>query len=337
MNKRLDWLDIAKALGIILVVIAHSLPESFFKLWIYSFHMPLFFFISGIFINYNFISNESSDNFILKKIKTIFIPYFYFGIINTVFLIPVWGLTNTIDSLKYSGISGGPTWFLFSLFLSEILIYILINNTKNNFYFLLLLIASLIIGYFLDENNIIITLYLSNIFISVFFVGVGFLLGKYIIKYNAEVTNVKEQKYIYILLIILIASFVVNYLTVIQTSTRLDIIYNKLGNPITMILGAFSGILFLFAFSILISNIKIQIIQDFLSYIGKNTLIIFALHMIVNLNYTVYMKPFFTSTLMYVSSKFIVTWLIMFLFIYLINNFMPFLIGRKKLKENSYE
>lgn len=56
MNRaqgRIDYLAAAKAAGIVLVTIGHAEPVSttFPKLWsvIYSFHMPLFFFISGFF------------------------------------------------------------------------------------------------------------------------------------------------------------------------------------------------------------------------------------------------------------------------------------------------
>ena len=56
MDKRLDWADIARGIGIILVVFAHSLVPKlreaftgveFVWIFIYNFHMPLFFFVSG--------------------------------------------------------------------------------------------------------------------------------------------------------------------------------------------------------------------------------------------------------------------------------------------------
>lgn len=53
MNKRIEWIDIAKGIGMLLVIFGHfgMSPKgkeiiSFVKS---SFHMPLFFFISGLF------------------------------------------------------------------------------------------------------------------------------------------------------------------------------------------------------------------------------------------------------------------------------------------------
>ena len=49
-SHRIEYLDIAKGIGMILVYIGHCrIPgdNPLFQ-WIYSFHMPLFFFISGL-------------------------------------------------------------------------------------------------------------------------------------------------------------------------------------------------------------------------------------------------------------------------------------------------
>ena len=47
MTKRIEWIDIAKGIGIILVVIGHISQIEVLNDIIYSFHMPLFFIISG--------------------------------------------------------------------------------------------------------------------------------------------------------------------------------------------------------------------------------------------------------------------------------------------------
>lgn len=44
---RKRWIDIAKGIGIILMVIGHADAPRLLKNWIYGFHMPLFFIIAG--------------------------------------------------------------------------------------------------------------------------------------------------------------------------------------------------------------------------------------------------------------------------------------------------
>jgi fucose 4-O-acetylase-like acetyltransferase len=48
-NDRIAWIDIAKGIGILLVIIGHmpSFPE-WIRAWIFSFHMPLFFSFQGM-------------------------------------------------------------------------------------------------------------------------------------------------------------------------------------------------------------------------------------------------------------------------------------------------
>ena len=67
MENRSHWVDYAKAIGIVLVVYGHVLkglhsagikmPEAFYELSysiVYTFHMPLFFFLSGLFFYSSF-------------------------------------------------------------------------------------------------------------------------------------------------------------------------------------------------------------------------------------------------------------------------------------------
>lgn len=48
-KERLHWLDYSKAIGMYLVVLGHVIKDNsqLLKVIIYSFHMPLFFFLSG--------------------------------------------------------------------------------------------------------------------------------------------------------------------------------------------------------------------------------------------------------------------------------------------------
>lgn len=46
-RKRIDWLDIAKGIAIICTIIGHSFGKGRIGIFIFSFHMPLFFILSG--------------------------------------------------------------------------------------------------------------------------------------------------------------------------------------------------------------------------------------------------------------------------------------------------
>ena len=85
-----DWVDAAKGLGIIIVVLGHAIADTtpnvpiFGKIFqiIYSFHMPLFFFLSG-FCGIKALQKRQlheKEEFILERFKRLMIPYFFVGI-----------------------------------------------------------------------------------------------------------------------------------------------------------------------------------------------------------------------------------------------------------------
>lgn len=71
MNKTtyLPWLDTAKGIGIILVIIGHSMFPM--HTLIDSFHMPLFFVLSGL----TFSAKSTFRSFVAKKAKRILFPF----------------------------------------------------------------------------------------------------------------------------------------------------------------------------------------------------------------------------------------------------------------------
>lgn len=85
-----DWVDAAKGLGIIFVVLGHAIADTtpnvpiFGKIFqiIYSFHMPLFFFLSG-FCGIKALQKRQlheKEAYILERFKRLMIPYFFVGI-----------------------------------------------------------------------------------------------------------------------------------------------------------------------------------------------------------------------------------------------------------------
>ena len=92
MQERNVWVDYAKAIGIILVVYGHvargvfnaGLPmdEGEFVLVdsiIYSFHMPLFFFLSGLF--FRFAAKAGRGGLIINKVDTIVYPFIVWSLL----------------------------------------------------------------------------------------------------------------------------------------------------------------------------------------------------------------------------------------------------------------
>ena len=70
--KRDTVLDITKTIGIIIMVMGHlHFSEDVFDKYIYAFHMPLFFIVSGILFN----QDKTLKNTIISRAKALFVPY----------------------------------------------------------------------------------------------------------------------------------------------------------------------------------------------------------------------------------------------------------------------
>ncbi len=67
-----NHITIAKALGIIFMVMGHAWTNTYLHGIIYLFHMPLFFFCSGYFFN----NEDSFINILKKRINKLYLPYF---------------------------------------------------------------------------------------------------------------------------------------------------------------------------------------------------------------------------------------------------------------------
>ncbi|WP_158971900.1 acyltransferase family protein [Chachezhania sediminis] len=128
-SARIEWIDIAKALGITLVVFGHvirglmqsGLLEN--PVWhkidfaIYTFHMPLFFFLSGL----NVMGSRGKGGFFARRARAIVIPYFVFSLLQGGVQLALAGKTNgamSVGELLRIPIDPiAPFWFLYVLFI----------------------------------------------------------------------------------------------------------------------------------------------------------------------------------------------------------------------------
>jgi fucose 4-O-acetylase-like acetyltransferase len=143
LEKRIAWVDYAKGIGILLVVYGHLLssayhaglqiPEHFFALSdsiVYSFHMPLFFFLAGLFVGSSYRKRGGRD-YLLDKLARIAYPYFVWSIlqvsVEVLFSSQTQKDATLADILAIPYRPWGQFWFIYALFLMH-LVYALLNR-----------------------------------------------------------------------------------------------------------------------------------------------------------------------------------------------------------------
>ena len=128
--NRIDYLDIAKGIGIILVYIGHcyigerTQTLSNVIYWIYSFHMPFFFFVSGMLFS---SKKKKFRVFIWNKSISLLIPYVFFSILN-------WPLlkifVHSPGNVLLDGWGQNPLWFIPVLYMLEVLHYFILFDKR---------------------------------------------------------------------------------------------------------------------------------------------------------------------------------------------------------------
>lgn len=134
-SKRLHYIDTARGIALILLVSGHILTgNSFLFNWIFSFHMPLFFFLAGM------CARQPSARFfpyLKKRARKRLLPYFIivFAGLLICMLIPSYRLAILADGFSVQAkhilllmrpvnLYIGQVWFLASLFWAEIYFYL---------------------------------------------------------------------------------------------------------------------------------------------------------------------------------------------------------------------
>lgn len=139
-GRRLQTVDVLQGLAMLWVVTGHHLFDfmpAWYRqmyLWIYSFHMPFFIFISGFLIAYSY-KGIPYKSYIFRRFRKFFVPYVLIGITVTVLAAVKSGFGSFSEDLLYLLIAPKRTdatflWYIYLLFIFYV-IYPVLANLRN--------------------------------------------------------------------------------------------------------------------------------------------------------------------------------------------------------------
>lgn len=285
LPARTPYIDVARGIALILVVWGHILSGSTFTFqWIFSFHMPIFFFLSGMCFHPE--KFDTLGDFLKKKVKTRILPYFVIALLG--FLIcmcipsyrePVLsdGLGLQMLSLVYyaqpRNLYIGQSWFLIGLFFAELFAFFWYRFTKDKkltFIFFGLGIWILLASQVLWRiNNLFTSSYFSRLPWKIdagFIAGIFVVAGYYTQKYQLLNKLFRFKFMLFPLLLffnILFGPILNGYVNICDCVMGIRTFY---------FISAFSGILAVMLFSMFIEK------SNILAFFGKYSLPMFAAH-----------------------------------------------------------
>lgn len=279
-QDRLLSLDFVKGVGIIFVAWGHAdmkLDPVFFERnlklineIIYSFHIPLFFIVSGALMTRSFGSTGFDRKSYLKKItSTVLFPFLslciIFGIVNI--LIPQsFYATPSIKEMLMATLfmqshiqfmPSPPLWFLFTLFLSALVTYFSVIKLKMDKYSLLMVSVLLALAhpYWYHVEILGLRRFLQN---YEFFV-VGYILSSQIMNKNIKVTN--------FLLILLVVCWL------------LPAVFKGLYSVFLHFITGVTGSLFIIFLSNRMNHSRDHFLYKYFYKCGEYSMLIFVFHM----------------------------------------------------------
>mgnify|MGYP000027435115 FL=1 len=276
-GKRYEYIDIAKGVVIILMVLGHSSLPWYPQRWIFSFHMPFFFLISGLMTNWE---KNGIREFVSKKVSTLLIPFVIYSLI-VLLLTPLYS-DKTIGTHSWQimtkGWEGMALWFVPVLFFSQVVCYYILRWSLLNKY--VALIAMMLVTYlYRDHVELPWTLYCIPYASS--FVIIGALLKSALLTFQ----NASQGKAFSILTGCVILSLIAPLVSAVDMSC------NKVYNFIPAYIGAIAG-----SFAVLLACMRFEkwkITTIWLQKCGQNTFVVVAFSQIIIMiiNYNQILSP----------------------------------------------
>lgn len=330
-GSRIEYIDIAKALGIMLVIAGHVVSsDTEIKRVLYAFHMPLFFMLSGMLLKpraaYGF---ETWKTLLIKKLRALMLPYFVWALVYSSFsfkhlALIVYGTRETLIAAE----SLTSLWFLPVMFLAflyaEIILAISSKAGKHQTVAEVAgIVVCFLIGFILPHNGT----YGDPWGLDVAFIAAAFMLLGMLAREGIDL--IKKEAWMAVAAAIACVVFIV---TVRFSSSPVGYVLManaEYGNPFIFVVNAVAGSLLIITLSSLISALFKR--TRLLQWIGTRTLGIFVVHKpIVELSRSITTKvglSFDNAGIVFIIT--LITLVISGVIVSLIEHIIPEIIGLK--------
>lgn len=144
-KERVVWIDQLKGVAFFFVILGHMGIPATLESWIFSFHMPIYFFITGLHFNIDKLAQQKPLDYLKKLAQRLLIPYVWLQLLSMCLRFlqnTVLQHTETPAALYLRGMlyanskkmdaPSNPLYFVLLLFMAEAALYFLIRLTKGS-------------------------------------------------------------------------------------------------------------------------------------------------------------------------------------------------------------
>ncbi len=280
MTNRIEFVDLAKGICIMLVVLLHVFGEmSGVVIKVMSlFRMPLYFVLSGLF----FKTYDGLIPFLKKKTNKLLIPFlfvFFFIVVPTTFLLDLkagveisWSSIFWDDNGKLNLGIDGTMWFLLCLFFNNIIFYVIFLLSKRNLNIIIIFsFVCGIVGYFYNINNQYLLLWMDSALTAMPFFMFGYVLRK-----HSSVLNENFTRKDFLLSMVALGALLLVYgFNEYCGKNVIGFARNEYDVPLlSLYIGGMSGTMFILLLSKYIGRLPV------ISYIGRYSIVVLLTHLL---------------------------------------------------------
>lgn len=284
--KRITSIDILKGIAIITVVIGHSGCGPYISKYLSSFHMQVFFFLSGIL--YSPKKYQCFRDLLKRKVNVILLPFLFFATM-TLIVCAIISIANDSNPYNFPNcllgliwgnrsifpITGG-IWFLQCLFIVEIVFWLIESHIplKHLKYTIILFV---ILAYIQSYNNIYLPFSIDSAISAMVFYAIGYYAKPILTNCTVFVSNKFNSVFVSCVCLIIggVLSFVNGEVNPRTCTYSIYFLYYL--NALLTIFG-----LFIFACLIEKANIPIiQLMNKILIRCGRNSIVFLGFNQII--------------------------------------------------------
>ena len=291
LNKknRIENIDVVRGIAMISIVLGH-LGNSDINRIVFTFHLPVFFLITGYFLN----ANTSYKSFLIRKVKTLIIPYYFSCflvicsaiIINLVFDNGV-GLKKMICRWIHASLYGagdnytqpfsiyaiGALWFLLATFWGTLVFRALIECKWYIRFSVVIIMA--ILGYTTSRFLFWFPLSVQAGCCALIYIYIGFIFRKINEMYTLSEASIEIK-------CVISVSALAIWISFIRGFQSFWLVHFDLGRGFVDVFASLCGCYIVFLIGSFIDN-KIRFLGKGLAFLGRYSIIFLSAH-IVELN-----------------------------------------------------
>lgn len=290
-NRRIEAIDVAKGIGMLFVIFAHINYTKAPLTVIYSFHMPLYFILSGMMFDRNRYS--SFGQFIKRRFFSLIVPYFIFQFISLAFFFlseivfsgfspeltsqGIVYITQVFISQGSANMFNRPMWFVLCLFAVEIIYYFISSLKKPAV--AVICTATTVAGWLLESDILpfdssILPWSLDSALFTIGFYAIGNILAEPV---KSTISKISQSKYKAIICISSVLLCTAVLIPVALLNGKISIGSKELNNGFLLYLTGITGTTAILSLSILLQKARI------FQFMGRTSFYIMGIHYLLRM------------------------------------------------------